>query len=515
MVVLGSLFKRGLQLRLKLSLQQFEPAKQQEIVLRKLLYAAKDTEIGRFYGFASMLKKQDIFSEYAHRVDINDYQSMYTRWWSKARDGQPNVAWPGSIKYFALSSGTSEASSKFIPVSSDMINAMRKASMKQIFTLVQYNFPSDFYEKGMLMLGGSTHLNFTGRYYYGDLSGINTGKIPFWFQRFYKPGKKISRIGDWNAKIDDIVKNARSWDIWVIAGVPAWIQIMMERIIAHYGVKNIHEIWPNLTVYAFGGVAFEPYRKSFEKLLARPLIYFETYLASEGFIAYDARPQNHRKGMRLVLNNGIYYEFVPFTSGNFDEEGALKAGAKALNLNQVQEGVDYALLLTTCSGAWRYLIGDTMRFTSLAHMEIRVTGRTKHFLSLVGEHLSVDNMNTAIRRLSENLNLEIKEFTVHGQPHGSLFAHQWYIGCDEAVDPALVRQHIDQVLCEINDDYAVERKHALKDVLVELVPTAWFTGWLAEQGKLGGQNKFPRVIKGSHLESWQAYLQQKKATSGV
>jgi len=513
MVVLGSLFKRGLQLRIKLSLQQFEPAKQQEIVLRKLLRKAKDTEIGRYYGFASMLKKQDVFTEFAHRVHINDYNSMYTRWWSKAREGQSNIAWPGSIKYFALSSGTSEASSKFIPVSSDMMLAMRKASMKQIFTLAQYNFPSDYFEKGMLMLGGSTHLNFTGRYYYGDLSGINTGKIPFWFQRFYKPGKEISRISDWNAKIDDIVKHAKEWDIWVIAGVPAWLQIMMERIVAHYGVKTIHEIWPNLTVYAFGGVAFEPYRKSFEKLLAKPLIYFETYLASEGFIAYDARPYTQRSGMRLVLNNGIYYEFVPFTSENFDEEGAMRPGAQALNLRQVQEGVDYALLLSTCSGAWRYLIGDTIRFTSLEHMEIRITGRTKHFLSLVGEHLSVDNMNTAIRRLSENTGLEIKEFTVHGKPYGSLFAHHWYIGCDEAVDPAVVREHIDQVLCEINDDYAVERKHALQEVLVEIVPTAWFTGWMAEQGKLGGQNKFPRVIKGTHLESWQAYLEQQKNAS--
>jgi hypothetical protein len=260
-------------------------------------------------------------------------------------------------------------------------------------------------------------------------------------------------------------------------------------------------------------VAFEPYRKSFEKLLAKPLIYFETYLASEGFIAYDARPYTQRSGMRLVLNNGIYYEFVPFTSENFDEEGAMRSGAQALNLRQVQEGVDYALLLSTCSGAWRYLIGDTIRFTSLEHMEIRITGRTKHFLSLVGEHLSVDNMNTAIRRLSENTGLEIKEFTVHGKPYGSLFAHHWYIGCDEAVDPAVVREHIDQVLCEINDDYAVERKHALQEVLVEIVPTAWFTGWMAEQGKLGGQNKFPRVIKGTHLESWQAYLEQQKNAS--
>jgi hypothetical protein len=511
MVVLGSLFKRGLQLRIKLSPQQFEPAKQQEIVLRKLLNKARDTQVGRYYGFGSMLKKADIFTEFAHRVDLYDYNKMYNRWWSKAREGEADVAWPGKIKYFALSSGTSEASSKFIPVTSDMISAMRSASMKQIYTLANYNFPSDYFEKGMLMLGGSTHLNFTGRYYYGDLSGINTGKIPFWFQRFYKPGKQIAKISDWNAKIDDIVKHAKEWDIWVIAGVPAWLQIMMERIIAHYGVQTIHEIWPNLTVYAFGGVAFEPYRQSFERLLARPLIYFETYLASEGFVAYDARPHTVRTGMRLVLNNGIYFEFVPFNEQNFESDGSLKSDAQALNVTQVKEGVDYALLLSTCSGAWRYLIGDTIRFTSVEHMEIRITGRTKHFLSLCGEHLSVDNMNAAVRKLGEVLGMEIKEFTLHGKPYETLFAHQWYIGCDQRVDLTLVREIIDRTLCEANDDYAVERKHALREVFVEVLPTAWFTEWMAIQGKLGGQHKFPRVLNIKHRESWEQFIEQKKA----
>lgn len=511
MVVLGSLFKRGLQLRIKLSPQQFEPVKQQEIVLRKLLSKARDTEVGRYYGFASMLKKQDIFTEFSHRVDLYDYNKIYERWWSKAREGKANVAWPGHIKYFALSSGTSEASSKFIPVTQEMIHAMRSASVKQIFTLANYNFPSDYFEKGMLMLGGSTHLNFTGRYYYGDLSGINTSKIPFWFQRFYKPGKEIAKISDWNAKINDIVKNAKEWDIWVIAGVPAWLQIMMERIIDNYGVKSIHDIWPNLTVYAFGGVAFEPYRQSFEQLLAKPLIYFETYLASEGFIAYDARPHDVRTGMRLVLNNGIYYEFVPFNEQNFEADGSLKPEAKTLNLTQVKEDVDYALLLSTCAGAWRYLIGDTIRFTSLEHMEIKITGRTKHFLSLCGEHLSVDNMNAAIRKLGEQLGMEIKEFTVHGKPDGSLFAHQWYIGCNQqGMDREDVGRIIDETLCALNDDYAVERKHALKGIDVEILPTEWFTEWMASQGKLGGQHKFPRVLNQKHRESWESFIASKR-----
>jgi len=508
MVVLGALFKRGLQLRIKLSMKAFAPVKQQEIVLRKLLNKAKDTEIGRYYGFASMLKNPDIFKEYSRRVDLYDYNSIYERWWSRSREGYPNVAWPGKIMYFALSSGTSEAASKFIPVTTEMIKAMRSASVKQIFTLAQYNFSSDLYEKGMLMLGGSTHLNYSGRYYYGDLSGINTGKIPFWFERFYKPGKAISKLKDWDAKINDIVKNAPEWDIWVIAGVPAWLQIMMERIIEQYKLDNIHDIWPNLKVYATGGVAFEPYKKSFETLLAHPLIYFETYLASEGFIAYDARPQDVRKGMRLILNNGIYYEFVPFTPDNFDEEGGLKPHAATYNVGQVKEGVDYALLLSTVSGAWRYLIGDTIRFTSLEHMEIKITGRTKHFISLCGEHLSVENMNQAIAHVAETLNMEIKEFTLIGEPYESLFAHHWYIGSDSVVDIVAVKKCLDETLCAINDDYAVERRHALKEIVVEQLPAHLFTNWLAAKGKLGGQHKFPRVLKGEQAELWRNFILQ-------
>jgi hypothetical protein len=510
MVVLGSLFKRGLQLRIKLSVKAFAPVKQQEIVLRKLLNKAKDTEIGRYYGFGSMLKHADVFGEFARRVDVYDYNSIYERWWHRCKEGVADVAWPGEVKYFALSSGTSDAASKFIPVTQDMIKAMRSSSMKQIYTLAQYNFPSDYYEKGMLMLGGSTHLNFSGRYYYGDLSGINTGKIPFWFERFYKPGKKISRHKDWDAKINDIVQHAPEWDIWVIAGVPAWLQIMMERIIAHYKLNTIHDMWPNLKVYATGGVAFEPYKKSFEKLLAHPLIYFETYLASEGFIAYDARPHDQRTGMRLILNNGIYFEFVPFNSQNFDEDGVIRRDAEVLNIAQVKDNEEYALLLSTVSGAWRYLIGDTIRFTSVEHMEIRITGRTKHYISLCGEHMSVENMNKAVATVAEQLNLEIREFTLVGEPYESLFAHHWYIGCDTPADPAEVRAILDKTICELNDDYAVERRHALKEVIVELMPTSVFLDWMAQKGKLGGQHKFPRVLKGAVADDWKNYLQSRE-----
>ena len=287
-------------------------------------------------------------------------------------------------------------------------------------------------------------------------------------------------------------------------GVPAWLQILLEKIIDYYKVENIHQVWPNLRVYVHGGVSFDPYRKGFEKLLGRPIYYIETYLASEGFIAFQAYP--NRKSMRLVLNNGIFYEFVPFVEDNFDAQGDIKPDAQTLLIDEVEEGKEYALLLSTCAGAWRYLIGDVIKFTSLEESEIVITSRTKHFLSLCGEHLSVENMNRAIELVSQDLNVALPEFTVAGVPHGSLFAHYWYVGADRHVDAKVVRQHLDQHLMALNDDYAVERSAALKEIYVEVLPVHVFYDYMKAKGKIGGQNKFPRVMKTKQLEDWRAFI---------
>jgi hypothetical protein len=210
--------------------------------------------------------------------------------------------------------------------------------------------------------------------------------------------------------------------------------------------------------------------------------------------------------MRLVLNNGIFHEFVPFTEDNFDEEGNIKADAKTLKIDEVEEGKDYALLISTCAGAWRYLIGDVVRFVSKEESEIIISGRTKHFLSLCGEHLSVDNMNKAIELTAEEHDLNIREFTVIGVPHGTLFAHHWFIGLDAAMDSQVLSDTIDRYLKVLNDDYAVERNHALREVIVSVIPSAVFYEWLKEQGKEGGSYKFPRVLKGEKAANWQAFL---------
>jgi hypothetical protein len=286
--------------------------------------------------------------------------------------------------------------------------------------------------------------------------------------------------------------------------VPAWIQILFERIIKQYNVKNIHDVWPNLAIYVHGGVAIHPYKSSIDALCAKPLIFLDTYMASEGFIAYQDR--QHAKGMKLALNEHIFFEFVPFNDKNFDHNGNLTETAEILTIEKVEEGKDYAILLSTTAGAWRYMIGDTIKFVDKHRSEIIITGRTKHFLSLVGEHLRVDNMNKAVQLASEQLNVSIPEFTVAGVPHGLFFAHQWWIACDDHAEAEALRQMIDTKLKELNDDYAVERKSALKDMYVTILPESTFMEFMKLKGKLGGQHKFPRVMKGKMYEDWVKFL---------
>src|SRR4051812_27031246 len=314
MAILGTLLKKGIRIREMLEEEYTSPFDLQKKELKELLIEANQTEFGKYYSFTELLKafrKGDsaFYKAFKNKVPIHTYNKIYNDWWKLALNGVKNIAWPGRIKYFALSSGTSEASSKYIPVTKEMTKAIQRTSLRQMLTLSKYDLPPDTFTSGILMLGGSTHLNKKGSYFEGDLSGIQAARLPFWFQHFYKPGKRIARTRKWDAKLDEITRKAPDWNIGIIVGVPAWIQILLEKIIAYHKVKNIHEIWPNLHVYVHGGVAFDPYRKGFEKLLGHPINFIETYLASEGFIAYQSEPG--KREMKLVLDNGIFYEFVP------------------------------------------------------------------------------------------------------------------------------------------------------------------------------------------------------------
>ncbi len=488
-----------------LNLPPNNPRNQQLRVLKKLLRKARFTEFGQKYKFDEIVFSKHPGKKFQEFVPVYDYNSIYNEWWYKTLEGTPDVCWPGKIKYYALSSGTSETASKYIPITNDLLQGNKVIMIKQLLSLRNYtNIPVKSLSKGWLALGGSTDLEKGPGYYAGDLSGITAIKSPIWWQPFYKPGRKIAREKDWNKKLEDIVAKAPQWDIGFVVGVPAWIQMCMEMIVERYKLNTIHDIWPNLAFFVHGGVSFEPYKKGFKKLLGKPITYIETYLASEGFIAYQDR--QYSQGMRLVTNEHIFFEFIPFDEHHFDGDGNVLPNAQTLMIHEVEEKKDYALLISTSGGAWRYLLGDTIRFTNKERSEIVITGRTRHFLSLVGEHLSVDNMNKAIRSAAEELNICVPEYTVAGVPHHSFFAHHWYVGCDDIVNAETLRIKVDERLKQINDDYRVERKSALKEIFLDVLPTEQFFEFMRARGKIGGQHKFPRVLKGAILEDWKKFL---------
>ena len=508
MPILGSIIKGAIDIRSRIPTRK-NVYNQQVKQLKKLITKAKFTEFGTQFNFTELALQEDPIKNFQNTVPIYDYQSIFDAWWHRALKGEKDVCWPGKINYFALSSGTSESSSKHIPVTKDMIKSIQKGTMKQILSTRHFDFAKEQYETEVLFVGGSTNLNFNGTYFSGDLSGITTGTQPRWFQNFTLPGPDIRSLSNWEKKLQEIVDNAKSWNVGFICGVPAWIQILFERIIKQYNVKTIHDVWPNLAIYVHGGVAIHPYKKSIDALCSKQLIYLDTYMASEGFLAYQERP-NDQQAMKLMVDNKLFFEFIPFTEENFDADGNVKPHAVAKNITEVELNKDYAVLISNCAGAWRYLIGDTVKFTDLKRYEVIVTGRTKHFLSLCGEHLSVDNMNQAVKLVAADLNLKINEFSVVGIPHQGLFAHHWYLGTDKSIDESVLKESLDKHLKTLNDDYAVERTHALKEVIVTVLPNQAFIDFLASKNKLGGQSKFPRVLKGKTLNEWLAFLKNYK-----
>jgi hypothetical protein len=508
MAILGKIIKGAIHLTSTLTSENKDPEALQLEVLEELLTEARNTAFGKHYAFKQVLESDDVRSAFINKVPLHDYKAIYDAWWHRLLNSEADVCWPGTIEYFALSSGTSGAPSKHIPVSNEMIKAIRQTGIQQVVSLANFDLPSDFFEKEILMLGSSTDLADKGEYYEGEISGISASKIPNWFDSYYKPGRDIAQIDDWEERINQIALRAKDWDIGALSGIPAWIQLMLERVIEHHKLTNIHEIWPNLQVYATGGVAFEPYRKSFEKLLAKPLIYVDTYLASEGFMAFQTRPET--QAMALALENGIYFEFIPFDGDHFDSDGEVKPGVQPLSIGQVKTDQEYALVISTCSGAWRYMIGDTIRFTDLERHEILITGRTKHFMNVAGSQMTIEHMNNAMKMLEESLKVTVREFTMSAVEHEGHFAHKWYLGTDDAIDPAVARQKMDDYLQEINKNYKRARTKALKEVFVEVIDAECFYNWLERTKKKGGQIKMPRVLKSEQWEEWEAFAKQYK-----
>lgn len=508
MAIIGSLIKGLIDIRDKI-VSEPDAEKAQLDELKKLLKKAKDTAFGKHYNFQEILDSKDIPKTFADRVPYFDYNKINKEWWSKMHEGQDNVTWPGKPPYFALSSGTTGKDSKRIPVTEDMVEAIRTTGIKQVGALSHFDLPSEFFEKEIMMLGSSTDLQAAGGHKEGEISGISASNIPSWFRSYYKPGTEIAQIENWDERVQKIAENAKNWDIGALTGIPSWIELMLKKIIQYHNVKNIHEIWPNLMVYTTGGVAFEPYEKSFNALLAHPVTVIDTYLASEGFLAYQSRPGTN--AMKLVLDNGIYFEFVPFKAEFVNEDGSITDDAPVISIKDVKEEEEYILLISTVSGAWRYLIGDTIKFTDVERHEIRITGRTKFFLNVVGSQLSVNKMNDAVRELEGKFDIEIPEYTLAAVRIEGEFYHSWYLGTETTVPDDELADALDASLQEANKNYKVARSKALKGVKVKTIAPDLFYEWNAANKKKGGQVKMEKVMDEEKFALWEAFIKKQLA----
>ncbi len=510
MAVLGNIIKATLGIT-EMIIPEKSAIEAQNDILKHLLERAKNTEFGKYYHFDRILKEKDIRKAYTATIPYHDYNAMNQRWWRQQRlEGLSNHTWPGSVNYYALSAGTTGKRSKRIPLTEDMLEAIRKTSIFQILSAVNYDFPADFFEKEILMLGSSAKLKKQKQWMEGEVSGISAANIPGWFERFYRPGKRIASISDWDKRVEAIAKEAKSWDVGAMAGIPSWNELMLKKVIDYHKASNIHEIWPNLRAFVSGGVAFEPYRKSFEALLERPITIMDTYLASEGFLAYQVRP-NKQMAMRLAINNGIYFEFVPFTEDHINELGSVKQDARSIPLEDVRENIDYVIIISTVSGTWRYLIGDTVRFTDKEHAEIIITGRTKHFLNVVGSQLSVIQMNKAMKAMEQQFGISIPEFTVSAVREQDKYLHHWCIGSKQPVDAKTFSNALDLHLQGMNKAYKMARTKALKDVRVSITPPDTFHAWIEKNKSKGGQVKIPRVMKEPEFLNLKAFADKLKS----
>jgi len=504
MEILGNIIKGAIHLKDSLT-PEVNPIEAQERVLIHLLETAKATQFGKAYQFERLLESKTIAKDFASTIPYFDYNTISEQWWNKLHQGEQDVTWPGAPSYYALSSGTTGKTSKRIPVTDAMIAAIREAGIQQVTALSNFDLPADFFSKEVMMLGSSTNLTEKENHLEGEISGISASNIPFWFKGYYKPGEDIAKIDDWDTRVATIAKRAKEWDIGALSGIPSWMELMMKAVIDYHSANHIHEIWPNLQVYTSGGVAFGPYEKSFNALLGHSITVIDTYLASEGFIAFQSRPETD--AMQLVTNNGIYFEFVPFHPDYIKPDGSLVDQAPSITLKDVALDQDYVLIMSTVSGAWRYLIGDTIAFTNVERAEIKITGRTKFFLNTVGSQLSVNKLDDAIRFLEEEFSTTIPEYTLCAKRFDDGFYHSWYLGSDTLeADGETIAEALDKYLKSANKNYKVARGKALEGVKVHVVRPDVFHDWNGANKKKGGQVKMERVMGEDKFKEWEAFV---------
>jgi len=462
------------------------PIEVQEELLQTLLTKAKSTEIGKQYDFDSIKS----YREFADRVPMTNYEQNQERI-ERARRGESNIFWPTPIKWFAKSSGTTNAKSKFIPVSSDSLENCHYAASKDLLCMYYNNNPeSSLFVGKSLRLGGSKELYEENGTYYGDLSAILIDNMPFWAEFSSTPSSEISLMGDWETKMQAIVNETVNENVTSLAGVPSWMLVLLNNALETTGKDNLFEIWPNLEVYFHGGVSFDPYLEQYNNILPKENFrYYEIYNASEGFFAIQDR--NANKELLLMLDYGIFYEFIPM-------DGYGSPSERVVPLSEVEVDKNYAIVITTNAGLWRYKIGDTVRFTSVSPHRIKVTGRTKHHINVFGEELIIENAEAALRKASALTQTEIVDYTaapifMEGKEKG---AHEWIIEFKRPPkDFNVFTEILDKSLQEVNSDYEAKRYNdtTLNAPKIHCGREKLFYDWLKEKDKLGGQHKVPRL----------------------
>ncbi len=471
------------------------PHEVQDELLLSLIKSAENTQIGRKYDFSSM-KNYTTFSD---RIPVSTYEELEPLI-ELTRKGEQNVFWHSNIKWFAKSSGTTNAKSKFIPVSSEALeNCHYKASKDLLCLYLNNNEDSQLFTGKSLRLGGSKQLYEDNNTFFGDLSAILIDNMPIWAEFSSTPSSKISLMGDWETKLPAIINETINENVTSLAGVPSWMMVLLQKSLETTGKSNLLELWPNAEVYFHGGVSFEPYKEQYKKLFPKDSFkYYEIYNASEGF--FGIQDQNDSDELLLMLDYGIFYEFIPM-----DTFGTLNQ--RVIRLNQVELHKNYALVITTNSGLWRYLIGDTIRFTSLSPYRIKVTGRTKHHINVFGEELMVENTDAALAKTCKEHLCEIIDYTVAPifMTNEQKGAHEWIIEFKTKPDNIEnFRKALDENLQSVNSDYEAKRYNnmTLNPLVLNIARENLFYDWLKQEDKLGGQHKVPRLSnERTYLES--------------
>lgn len=462
------------------------PNEVQNELLFQLLSKAKDTEIGRQYDFSSITNYRT-FSERIPISSYEDYQDVIER----SRRGENNIFWPTPIKWFAKSSGTTNAKSKFIPVSEESLEDCHYAASKDLLCMyLNNNEDSQLFTGKGLRLGGSKELYKENGTVFGDLSAILIDNMPFWAEFSSTPSNRVSLMSDWETKMQAIVEETINENVTSLAGVPSWMLVLLNNVLEATGKDNLFDIWPNLEVYFHGGVSFVPYVDQYKNILPKSSFkYYEIYNASEGFFAIQ--DENNSSELLLMLDYGIFYEFIPMSTYGTPD-------IKVIPLSEVEVDVNYAVIITTNAGLWRYKIGDTVRFTSISPYRIKVSGRTKHHINVFGEELIIENAEDALREVCNTTHAEIVDYTaapvfMEGKEKGS---HEWLI--EFKTPPENVsdfRLLLDTKLQSLNSDYEAKRFNnmTLNMPRVHIARERLFYDWLKQHDKLGGQHKIPRL----------------------